>query len=295
MKNDVILTGIPRSGTTLICHLLNKVPNTVALHEPMLWGDIRDPSDHRAICDKVDEFFRQTRESCIASCTAITQQTAGEVPDNPMGKYPAYAALLRAAGKLLPGGGRLEALGLRRSRVTRGTVRIDKSLSPDFQLCIKHTGPFTALLPELLHRHPCYAVVRHPVSVLASWNSINFQLREGRFKELERMQPELARQLAEIPDWIDRQIHLLSWFCRSYLTLLPPERILRYEDIITTGGRALGSVIPAAADLAQPLESRNKNNLYDRELMGRIAARLKVNEGPIWDLFRKDSIDECLG
>lgn len=292
--NDIILTGIPRSGTTLTCHLLNKVSNTVALHEPLLWDDVRDPTDHRAICDGIEQFFHQTRKSCLASGTAITKHTDGLVPDNPMGDYPVYSKVVQALGRLVPGGDRLLALGLRRPRVARGTIHIGKALTPDFKMCVKHTAPFTALLPELLRRHPCFAVVRHPVSVLASWNSIDFPLRRGRLEEAERMQPGLSHQLDGLSDSVDRQICLLSWFCRSFLTHLPPERILRYEDIISTGGRALDAIIPDAAAIAEPLESRNRNSLYDRELMGRIAMRLKREAGPIWDLYPKDSIDEYL-
>ena len=294
MSVDVVLTGIPRAGTTLTCHLLNKVPNTVALHEPLLWDDVRDPTDHRAICDGVDRFLRQTRETCLASGTAITKHAAGEVPDNPMGGYPSHAAAVRLLSRLLPGGDRLVAWSLRRPRVSRGVVQVGKPISPDFTLCIKHTGPFTAMLPEMLRRHPCYAIVRHPVSVLASWSSIRFALRDGRLAEAERMQPELARRLAVMPDRIDRQIHLLSWFCGSYLTLLPPDRILRYEDIIRTRGKALGTVVPQASVLDEPLESRNRNELYDRGVMRRIAGRLARDRGPIWELYRKDSIDEYL-
>jgi len=294
LTNDIILTGIPRSGTTLTCHLLNKVPNVVALHEPLVWDDVRDPTDHRVMCDGIDRFCRQTRESCLATGTAITKHTGGTVPDNPMGGYPGYAAVVRALGRWLPGGSQLVPWSLRRPVVTRGTIRVVKPLSADFPLCIKHTAPFTAMLHELLARHPCYAIVRHPLSVLASWSSIRFALQDGRLAEAERMQPELARQLAAIPDRIDRQIHLLSWFCRSYVTLMPPDRILRYEDIVRTRGKALAAVIPQASSLDEPLESRNKNSLYDRELMARIAARLEASDGPIWDLYRKDSIDDSL-
>ena len=294
MTNDIILTGIPRSGTTLTCHLLNKMPNAVALHEPLLWEDVRDPTDHRTICDGIDRFFRQTRESCLAVGTAITKHADGAVPDNPMGIYPRYAAVVRVLARLLPGGTRLVPWSLRRPLVTRGTIRIGKPLSPDFTICIKHTAPFTALLPDLLQRHPCYGIVRHPLSVLASWSSIHFALRNGRLAEAERLQPELARQLAGISDRIDRQIHLLSWFCRSYVKLLPPDRILRYEDIVRTRGKALSAVIPEASSLDEPLESRNKNALYDRTLMARIASRLKADNGPIWNLYSKDSIDEYL-
>jgi len=31
---NVLITGTPRSGTTLICSLVNKLPDTVAVHEP---------------------------------------------------------------------------------------------------------------------------------------------------------------------------------------------------------------------------------------------------------------------
>ena len=294
MTNNIVLTGIPRSGTTLTCHLLNKVPNVVALCEPMLWGGVSDPTNHRTICDSIDRFFQQTRESCLSAGTAITKHADGAVPDNPMGNYPKYAAVVRVLGRLLPGGTRLVPWSLRRPLVTRGTIHIGKPLSRDFTICIKHTAPFTALLHELLQRYRCYGIVRHPVAVLASWSSIHFALRDGRFAEAERMQPELAQQLAAISDRIDRQIHLLSWFCRSYVELLPPDRILRYEDIIRTRGKTLSAVIPEASSLNEPLESRNKNALYDRTLMARIASRLKANNGPIWDLYHKDSIDEYL-
>ena len=39
---DIILTGIARSGTTLSCSLLNKLPQCVALHEPMNPAELVD-------------------------------------------------------------------------------------------------------------------------------------------------------------------------------------------------------------------------------------------------------------
>ena len=45
------------------------------------------------------------------------------------------------------------------------------------------------------------------------------------------------------------------------------------------------------ACLGKPQSHRS----LDQELMGRIATRLELSDGPIWDLHRKDSIDEYLG
>jgi hypothetical protein len=56
-ENDVVLTGLPRSGTTLTCHLLNKLPDTVALHEPMQGVDYGDTVDAREMSRGVKRFF----------------------------------------------------------------------------------------------------------------------------------------------------------------------------------------------------------------------------------------------
>jgi hypothetical protein len=84
-RQDIVLTGPGRSGTTLACYLLNKLPNTVG-----------------------------------------------------------------------------------------------KELRPDFQLIIKQPRLFTALLPTLAKQFPCYAVVRNPLSVMASRRSLKSnKKREG--------------------------------------------------------------------------------------------------------------------
>jgi hypothetical protein len=48
--NNILITGTPRSGTTLPCHLLNELPDTVALHEPMKVKEFSGLTDHEEIC-----------------------------------------------------------------------------------------------------------------------------------------------------------------------------------------------------------------------------------------------------
>ena len=62
MRN-VLITGTPRSGTTLLCSLLNKVPDTVALHEPMNVWDFPKCKDAQAIADVIESFCTETRAS----------------------------------------------------------------------------------------------------------------------------------------------------------------------------------------------------------------------------------------
>jgi len=156
MSADIIPTGIPRSGTTLTCHLLNKVANTVALHEPLVWTDYPDLTDHEAVCDGVNRFFAETRRSLLTDGTAMTQHVEGEVPDNPMGGYPAYTHLARFLGGLLPEGNLLSRLGLR----VASELRI--AAGPKF-------GADRVGLLQLINRQlPIRPAIRHTVPEVGS-------------------------------------------------------------------------------------------------------------------------------
>lgn len=290
---DIVLTGIPRSGTTLVCHLLNKLPDTIALHEPLAWMDFEGLASHEAVCDGIDRFFQETRKSCLEDGSAISQHVDGAVPDNPIGAYPSFPPFVRRWAGRLPWQGVLSRIGLRRVKALRGRIRTGKTVSPEFFLCVKHTGPFTALLRSLRHRHPCYAVVRNPLAVLLSWNSIRFALQQGHMLEAERLNPTLARELSQIEDRIARQIHLLSWFFESYRSLLPADNVLRYEDVVASRGTALRVITERAGKLAESLENKNTNSLYDAQLIPVLAERLASSEGAMWDFYDKASLAQA--
>ncbi len=285
--HNIILTGIPRAGTTLSCHLLNKIADTVALHEPIQWKCLSDTSDHNVVCAEIDTFFQQMRHSLQVTQSAISQQRNRSVPDNPMGTPPFWVRWI--PGYLLQHPF-FRKKALRRSQVSRGWITVQKPLSAQFLLCIKHTGPFTALLNTLLQNHRCFAVIRNPLSVLLSWNSINFALREGHHPEAERFAPQLSHRLAQISDRIERQISLLSWFFARYSEALPPNHIIRYEDVIATGGRALEIIVSAASELDESLKSKNQNPLYDRRLLHTIEKALLNTDGAFWEFYTRESV-----
>ncbi len=286
-RHNILLTGTPRGGTTLSCHLLNKLPDTVALHEPLQWQALSAGADHAVVCREIDTFIQETRGSLLQTGSAVSQQQNGRVPDNPVGDYPLGAAWIPRRLLAVP---LLRRFGLRSSRVSRAKISIAKSLGPDFTLCIKHTGPFTALLAELLETYRVHAIVRNPLAVLLSWNSIDFHLRDGHHPQAELLDPALASRLARITDRFERQTALLAWFFAQYETLLPAEQIIRYEDIIASGGRALSTIIPEASQLHEPLASRNRSPLYDERLRDSLAEGLLKSSGPFWAFYSRDSV-----
>lgn len=292
MANNIIITGIPRSGTTLTCHLLNKLPNVVALHEPISstgWTSV----EGQGIDDLIYTFFEQSRESLQVKKTAISKQLDGQVPDNPK---QSDALWLRVLQRLRVGRIELEKLrlgtcGLRQSRVSHGRIVFEKPLKKDFTLCIKHNGQFTGLLPSLLQRYFVYAIIRNPLAVLCSWNSIRFGPREGHMYVVEKMNPELAKRLAEQDDRYQRQLVLLSWFYEQYEQYLNSQQIIRYEELIESNGQALSVIVKEAGLLNEALE--DKNPVYnDRKLNALLAEKLLASKGAYWKFYSRQSVEE---
>jgi len=272
-STNILITGTPRSGTTMTCHLLNMVPDTVALHEPMKTGQLKGKEGPAAA---VERFCDEQRHSILERGLAISKQVGGAVPANPVGTSRTDS-------------------GLRKRVVSKGEIEIDKELSPDFALVVKHCGSFTATLDRLITRFPVYAIVRNPLAMLASWSTVEFAVQRGHVPVAEGLDPDLKATLASIDDVLDRQIQVLIWFHERIRRYLPDEAIIRYESIVETGGKALAVVRPGAARLDEPLQSQNTSDLYDRERMLQIGERLLKSEGAHWQSYSKESVQRLLG
>lgn len=265
MGKDLILTGPPRSGTTLACHLLNKLPNVVALHEPMNLSHF--PNKEQGIIS-IEAFFREMRSSLLNEGRALSKVSSEGIPDNP---FPQTEG------------------GPRESIVSKEWVTFDKTLDNNFTLVIKHNAHFTYLLPQLAGRYECAAIIRNPVSVIASWNTIQAPVAKGLVHVLRTLDPGLYAELESIPDILDRQVRLLDslFSCYRHESRV---RIIRYEDMVASGGRSLAAIVPEARSLEEPLGSRNRSRLYEAQLIGQIKERLLGHGGAYLDYYSEVQI-----
>lgn len=265
---NIILTGIPRSGTTLTCHLLNKLPNTIALHEPLVPLDLIAYSRPNLI-NFVVGYFDEQRKQILETATAVSKSFGGKVPDNPVSG--------------------VDSITGKRIRVLDGrSISIDKPLSNEFYLAIKQPAFFTAILPDLvpLQTLSCFAVIRNPLSVLLSWNTVDMPVARGRVPAAEAFDYNLKNNLDTINDVHDRQVFLLDWFFSQYLNYLPTKNILRYEETIQSGGRSLSVIQAEALNLKEGLASKNSNSLYDQSLKEFLFKKLLQNkDGAFWEFY----------
>jgi hypothetical protein len=250
-NNTILLTGLPRSGTTLVCALLNEFPDTVALAEPLALD--RHGDRDRAV-NEIDNFIIATRDEALTANEVTSKHLDGVIPDNWV-EPPTDSTRLRNV---------LE---------TRGRINLGKSLSPNFRLVVKHPAEFSALADLLVDRYPLVAVVRHPLAVLAAWQTVNMPVNQGRMPMAEAFNPNLAAMLAAIPDRIQRQVALLGWLLGTY-SELPPENVLRYEDLIVAPRSNLARLSPYARDPNRGLTLYEPSSRYPNVELAPLAREL---------------------
>lgn len=280
-RRNIVLTGPPRSGTTLACWLLNKVPNTLALVEPIRpFGFVDPKADPEEIRGAMARFFNRQRRMAQELGVVQSKNVEGVVTSDP------YASSTSSDG-------------LRYQRAREGEELGDiavggRTLGAGFWLAVKDPATLSALLPVLVGHFPCYAIVRNPLAILASWNSVNHAARDGHSPVAERYDETLREELAAIPDRRARQLRLLDWWFSRLRDFLPDGCVIRYEDVIASGGKALAAINPSARALNETLRSKNLNPLYRRDEGWDFGEALIESEGAYWSFYRREEVEILL-
>jgi hypothetical protein len=269
-KNDIILTGLPRSGTTLTTKILSDQPETVALNEPIRFNQVETRPDTLKLTKR--SFFR-FRRSLRRNGVATARTVNGKITDN---HYK-----------------RTEANGTRKKLITRSNVVFEKELSKDFKLIIKHNSVFTLLQDELMRLFPYYAVIRNPLAVLGSLNSVDTPASRGNIRHLHKLNPGLKDELDKKKTLTDRQLFILDIYFRQYKKL-EESQIIRYEDIIESQGDVLSRVIGKRVHTKQELRNNNVSTIYKPVEMLKVGESLLKSEGSYWHFYSREAVENIL-
>lgn len=235
---DVILTGIPRSGLTVVAALLDSQPDTVCLNGPTWQMEarrrLREPVD---FCKWLIGDFAAQRAALLAG-EAISDWRATDASpllDNAKDQRQPRDANHRRLPVLLTRPG----------------------LSENFTLAVKHPMLFTPLLPTLvpLGHFKILVVIRHPYDVLASWRSLNGRPISERLMEEVRW-PEASAIATAHSDLLDRMVQLYDLHLGIYHGLRDNITLLKYEDIASNPGIVgklfANDTLPAIASRINP-------------------------------------------
>lgn len=263
---NILLTGIPRSGTTLACRLLCEYSKTIALNEPLERNLFQNPAE---AIKNIGEHFNLFRKSLLHNGSALARTKEGQITDN------AFSPDEKNRERV----------------VERSTITFDKKLDDDFTLILKHCAEFTLLLPEIKKSYKVIAVVRNPLAILSSWATVNVPVSRGKVSKSERLNPEFHKSLeSQSTDLLQRQLFILSWYFGQYTNFIA-EHIIRYEDLINNPEQALNPI--AKGKLKNPFENlnnKNNNTLYNQTNIQETGEALLNSEGNYWHFYSKEEV-----
>lgn len=221
---NIIITGIPRSGTTLITALIDSMPDTVALNEPTWQYDwaVAHPDSAAVFADWLMRDFARTRQHLLKGepiperrredGSAVTNYYRPD-PDRPD---------LGHTFKVLP--------------FTR------PGLTSDFTLAIKHNGLYLGCLRQILDTGAfrAVAILRHPVGVIASWNNVPIPLGEGKMPGAMMYWPQMNKLTGAPIDLLEKQVRMYDLVCHRLHNLRDRLQIITYEELVNHPGWLTG-------------------------------------------------------
>lgn len=245
---NILITGIPRSGTTLFTATLHELPNCVALGEPeelkRLHKGATSPEDYAR---KVENYLAATRATILAGKPIALNfdKDAGRVSSNYFKRTVTQD-------------------GYHAEKTYEQREAIIPMANASFTLAVKNNAQFTSCLEQLLALREVVvvAMVREPLACLFSWRSLNMPISSGRLPAGERFAREL-RKLNKVEDVLLAQVKILDWFFAAFYRAQERVRVVRYEDFIARP-ELLREIVNVPADYAfAAYQSMNRRKEYD--------------------------------
>lgn len=210
-----LLTGIPRSGTTLSCKILNSLDDVIALHEPISPNKLASSTSSCAIREIITEIDAIERK-LIAGEAFEHGDATSLLLDNPIENTINN--------------------GLRRLSVKRGELQLPPQPS-NLNLVVKQNALFASIIDEAINYFHVVSVIRNPVDVFLSWMNVDLPINRGRIPGGEKFCKTLKDKLDNENDITRRQVYIYNWFLNQFRQYA--SKIVKYEDIVDTNGQAL--------------------------------------------------------
>ncbi len=258
---DLIITGVPRSGTTLVAALVDGLQESLCLSEPDWEHEaLLEITDRSAYVAQIGRDFDMVRETILAGGSVTDRRSRDGSPVTNYFRLQKVNLLNRFRFQLTE-------WGFRKVPVSR------LHLSPDFMLGIKQNEPFAAVLPELTAepRFRVLAVVRHPVPTLLSWRAINIipMLNRRILPDLQTFWPEALEIQVGPTDVLEKQARILNLLLDRFLQYRDRLMLVRYEDLISNQ-ELICSLLGRPLMRPVAVKNSNRNPVYNLDELAQI-------------------------
>jgi hypothetical protein len=250
MFPEVLITGIPRSGTSLLCRLLHEQSNCVVLNEPAeIFGPLTNCENPWWLAC----YYRELRRDILEGAAVHNKVVEGKLVED--------------------------------TRQVDHRERYHPIVSrPDFLLGTKNTLVYLARMPILrraLPQAPIVACVRHPLDTLASWKDSFPHLRDVQLSNfpvsyadndfLTGVERQRLQRISDTESAAQRRALLWSHLAELIATHRDSIILLRYEDLVREPEIQVRRILSAIPDFKIPalsvpaLTLRSRREILDTE------------------------------
>lgn len=258
MPKNYLITGLPRSGTTLLTSLLSKNIDAVTFSEPEWLKEVRKKSNN---------------------CMEFAQEFANRISSLRNDIRTGKSVYIKAS--------RFNQ-GLPQNyyhRNEKNDIIVDKDESPvifpkeyaDMPFIIKANAQFTACLDELV-KHKDYkiiCVVRDPIATIMSWRSLDIPVSRGNMKIAETYHSNFDSE-TKSDNLLKKQVLILDWFFKQFNCYRNEINLVKYESMVEHTMITISNILDRPIDNITQLKSKNNNIFYNLKEKSIIKAMLQT-------------------
>ena len=216
-SSDIIITGLPRAGTTLLAKMIDTMPDSVCLNEPLWhydWAKQHGRQGPDAFARWLEEDLAEQRHHLLAGKPVMDRRLpSGEAVTNYFREHPTQKEARNRVG-MVP--------------FTR------EGLTADFTLATKHNILYLSVLDELVKRKAfkIIAIIRHPLGVIASWQTTPIPISRGELPAAMIYWQHMRELVATPMDLLEKQIRMYDAMCERLYAHRAQIEIIKYEELV---------------------------------------------------------------
>lgn len=253
---NIILTGVPRSASTLILKLLGGEDQAVCLDEPDWLKEIRSKTPKKNL-------IPQQIYQCLSDLRRDVQ-SGKKIKLN----------FSKNTGKISENHFERSDNAIIKTKLTQ-KVLISQEMFESFWI-VKSNVFFTAIIDLLINsgEFKIIATIRNPISVIMSWRSLEFSLSRGKSMIAEKYNEEF-KAIHSHPNLLVRQVLIADWFYKKYKLFENKIEVLKYEEWVEDI-QVLSQIYPGLRIQSNlELENKNNSNQYNQGEYEQIKCALK--------------------
>ncbi len=266
LKN-ILITGIPRSGTSLFASLIAKNQDAVVFSEPDWLKSIRNISQDSS----------QFTQNLLLQISQLRLDIEKNKPlalkiNRKDGSLPSNYYLRNNHGEVI-------------TQKTESKVVLESSAANN-PFYIKSNAQFTACIKDLLksNQFKIVCIIRSPIACIMSWRSLQIPVSSGNMKIAEKYSLSFKEMISQKVSILSKQVAIIDWFYKSFHEYSKYIELVKYEELISDTSNVIKRITLSEPTSIPELNSKNSSKHYDLDEEALILSCLS-KEGKYYKLF----------